>query len=58
MKKLNWNEEYAISFILNDHKFITPIGKGFIVMFEVEQECKRLKNNGASTVKIFIRKWN
>lgn len=58
MRNLNWNEEYYISFILNSKKFSTPIGKGFSVRFEVEDEVKRLRSRGASDVKISIRKWN
>ena len=58
MRKLNWNEEYCISFILDTKKFSTPIGNGFSVKFEAEKEVNRLKSIGASSVKISIRKWN
>lgn len=58
MKKLNWNEEYAIKFELNGHKFSSPVGKGFTCRFEVDDEIKRLKAKGVTNISIYVRKWN
>ena len=58
LRKLNWNEEYAIKFVLNGHKFSTPNGTGYAFRFDLEDEIKRLKSKGASNIKVYIRKWN
>lgn len=58
MKKLEWNEEYAIRFVLDGKRFSTPNGKGFMAFFEAENEKKRLEEKGATEIEIIIRKWN
>lgn len=58
MKKLGWNEEYAIRFSLNNKHFSTPKGKGFIAKFVAEDEVKRLEAKGAVNIEIYIQKWN
>lgn len=55
---LKWNEEYFISFVLSGRKFSTPLGKGFTVRFEADDEKKRLISKGAEKVKISIWSWN
>ena len=56
MKKLEWNEEYAIRFSLDNKHFSTPKGKGFIAKFDAEDEVKRLKAKGAVNIEIYIQK--
>lgn len=58
MKRLNWNEEFAISFTLDNKNFSTPKGRGFFAKFEAEIEAKRLKAKGATKIKIYVQKWN
>lgn len=58
MRTKKWNEEYFISFKLNDKKFSTPSGKGYEFMYDVKNEVSRLKNKGAKEIKVGVRKWN
>lgn len=57
--KLNWNEEFSISFENEKGtKFSTPSGKGFISKISADSEVERLKRSGFKNIKVFIRVWN
>lgn len=58
MRKLKWNEEYYLKYTLCGSNYRTPIGKGYIVQFEVDDEIKRLREKGATNIKSGIRIWN
>lgn len=55
MKKLNWNEEFYLTFDLNGKSFSTPTGRGFMAYFEASDEKKRLSSKGAKNIKIKVR---
>lgn len=40
MKKLEWNEEFYLTFELNGKNFSTPSGCGFMAYFEASDEKK------------------
>lgn len=58
MKKLNWNEEFYLTFELNGRKFSTPSGCGYMAYFEASDEKTRLSSKGAKNIKIKVRVWN
>lgn len=58
MKKLEWNEEFYLTFELNGKSFSTPSGCGFMVYFEAFDEKKRLSSKGAKNIKIKVRAFN
>lgn len=58
MKRLNWNEEFYLTFELNGKSFSTPSGRGFMAYFDASDEKKRLSSKGAKNIKIKVRTWN
>lgn len=58
MIKLNWNEEFYLTFELNGKSFSTPSGRGFMTYFEASDEKERLSFKGAKNIKIKVRKFN
>lgn len=57
MRKLDWNEEYSITFENDFTKFSRPVGKGWSTLFEARDEKKRLEAKGFKNIKIVILRW-
>lgn len=58
MRKLKWNEEYVLSFVLDGRTFSTPCGRGYLFYYDAKDEKTRLKSKGATNIRISIRTWN